>query len=149
MYNKFLRSHHSREIDRGFEVSEDPFNNILASEQFILAQIEKAEFVERPTIENFYEEYKSTRIEVEELKAALEELVGKKRPLTQADYIYNRFKKELERDHRGKIIAIDIDRGCIAGIGDTVDDTYEQAVKETGKEQFAFKRVGFSYLDRV
>ncbi len=70
-------------------------------------------------------------------------------PLTEVDRVYNRFKKQLEREHFGEFVAIDTESGRIVGIGDTVLSAYDQAKEATGKEQFDFKRAGYRHLKRI
>ncbi|MHA1431703.1 MAG: hypothetical protein ACTSRV_15125 [Candidatus Freyarchaeota archaeon] len=79
----------------------------------------------------------------------LKKRVGGKRKPTKADYVYELFKEELEKEHFGKIVAIDTELKKIVGIGDTVLEAYRQAKKNTGKDQFDFRRVGYSYIHRV
>lgn len=67
----------------------------------------------------------------------------------KADQVYARFREKLEAEHFGKIVAIDTDLGEIVGIGDAVLDAYNKAKEKTSKTRFAFRRVGFPYIDRL
>ena len=64
-----------------------------------------------------------------------------------SDEIYNENKKELEDNYFGKYIAIDNEDRKIVGYGDSILEAYEIAYKNTGKEKFSFKRVG--YIDKL
>ena len=75
--------------------------------------------------------------------------MGEKRVRTKTDIIYDRFKKELELKYHGKIVAIDDDLEKIVGIGESVLEVYNKAVEETGKDQFNFRRVGYSYIEYI
>jgi len=79
----------------------------------------------------------------------LEKRVGRKRQVTNADKVYEQFRRVLEETDFGKIVAIDIDRKEIVGKGDTILEAYNEAKDRTGKEQFDFKRVGYKYLFKV
>ena len=83
------------------------------------------------------------------LSISLKNKVEGKRKPTKVDYVYELFKEELEKEHFGKIVAIDTELKKIVGIGDTVLEAYRQAKKNTGKDQFDFRRVGYSYIHRV
>jgi hypothetical protein len=92
------------------------------------------------------------RRDAEQLKREnrrLKRYAPKKRKRTEADRIYDRLKAELEKEHYGEIIAIDTELGRVVGIGDTLSEAYEKAKKATRKKQFAFKRVGYSYIGWV
>ena len=68
---------------------------------------------------------------------------------TKADLVYERYREELEKEHFGKIVAIDTDSEKIVGIGYNISEAYKLAQKKTGKKQFDFKRVGYSYINRL
>ena len=72
-----------------------------------------------------------------------------KRTPTKADLVYERFRPRLEREHFGEIVAIDPDLEQVVGVGANLSEAYEQAKKKTGKQQFAFKRVGYSHVERI
>jgi hypothetical protein len=76
------------------------------------------------------------RLEIEELKKRvydLEQIVGTKRVPTQVDQIYEAHKQELEKDHLGEIVAIDIDLGQIVATGRSVLETYNEAHEKLEK----------------
>jgi len=56
--------------------------------------------------------------------------------------IYEENKKRLERESLGKIVAIEIETGKIAGIGDTIDEAYKIAIKKFPGKKFYFRRIG-------
>jgi hypothetical protein len=90
--------------------------------------------------------------EIESLKKRVDELekrVGIQRTPTKVDYVYSLFKNELEKHHFGKVIAIDVDSAQVVGIGDSILEAYNEAIKKTKKTQFDFKRVGFKHLHKV
>ncbi len=66
-----------------------------------------------------------------------------------ANLIYLVNKKELEKTSFGKIVAIDVKSGKIAGIGETLKEAYLQAEKKTGQKKFAFRKVGFSSVCKL
>jgi hypothetical protein len=140
----FKRSHVLAEDDN------DPYMGVGFDASKPLARFEKDKFLKTPIADSL----QTIKLvgEVDKLQAELAKLKNKgvkKRPLKPADRIYNRIKKEYETEHFGKIIAIDVHLKRVVGIGDTLDDAYEQAVEETGREQFDFKRVGYSYLYKL
>ncbi len=56
--------------------------------------------------------------------------------------IYEENKERLERESLGKIAAIEVESRKIAGIGDTVDETYRIAVKKFPGKKFYFRKIG-------
>lgn len=71
-----------------------------------------------------------------------------KRP-TKADLVYEMFRGDLEKEHFGKIVAMDVDSETIVGIGNTVREAYNEARKKSSKTKFSFKRVGYPYVYRL
>jgi len=63
--------------------------------------------------------------------------------------IYERFKDNLEKEHFGKIVAIDVESEQVVGVGSTVLDAYNDAKKKSPKTKFSYKRVGYSYVYRL
>lgn len=61
--------------------------------------------------------------------------------------IYDMYKEKLEKEHYGKIIAIDNESKNIAGIGHNILEAYKNAHEKTGKKIFSFKRIG--YIDKI
>lgn len=68
---------------------------------------------------------------------------------TRADLIYEKFRVQLEKEHFGKVVAIDVDSGTIAGTGDTVLDAFRNAREKSSKARFSYKRVGYPYVYRL
>ena len=68
---------------------------------------------------------------------------------TKADLIYEKFREELEKEHFGKIVAIDVDSETIASIGDTVLEAYHKAKEKSQKTKFSYKRIGYKYVYRL
>lgn len=60
----------------------------------------------------------------------------------KGEEVYEHNKEELEKTYLGKIVAIEIESGTIAGIGRTLDEAYEKAVKKHPSEKFYFRKVG-------
>lgn len=90
--------------------------------------------------------------ELDALKQKVQELekrVGGKREFTKADLVIEFKREELEKDHFGKIVAIDPDSMSIVGIGNSVLEAYREAKEKTGKDQFDFRRIGYKYVYRA
>ena len=68
---------------------------------------------------------------------------------TKADLVYEKFREELEKEHFGKIVAIDIDSETVVGIGDTVLEAYHKAREKSPKTKFSYKRIGYTYVYRL
>ena len=94
---------------------------------------------------NVYHELIDLKKRVKEL----EKRVGGKIERTKVDYVYEFFREDLEKEHFGKIVAIDTDSEKIVGIGNTLLEAFNTAKENTGKEQFDFRRVGYKYLYTV
>lgn len=61
--------------------------------------------------------------------------------------LYTQYGKPLERKHHGKYIAISQDGRVIV---DTDDITVvDQAIQTFGSGNFVFRRIGYSYVDKV
>ena len=95
--------------------------------------------------ENLEERVKCLEEEVSRLK---KKQMPPRRP-TKADLIYEKFRGQLEEEYFGKIVAIDVDSGAVAGIGNTVLEAYQDARKKSSKNKFSYKRVGFPYVYRL
>jgi hypothetical protein len=65
---------------------------------------------------------------------------------TPGDKIYAKFRDSLEEEKMGKIAAIDLESGTIAGVGDTAAEAFHIAKEKTGRSKFAFKRIGSKYV---
>jgi len=62
--------------------------------------------------------------------------------IIKGEEIYDENKKKLEKAFLGKIVAIEIESRDVAGIGKSLDEAYEKAVKKYPKKQFYFRKVG-------
>ena len=60
----------------------------------------------------------------------------------KGEEVYERNKETLEKKHLGKIVAIETESGTVAGIGATLDEAYEKALKKYLGREFYFRRVG-------
>lgn len=65
-----------------------------------------------------------------------------KEKLGKADKIYEQIKAKVERDYKGKIIAIELESGDFF-IGDSELEAFEKASKKYPGKVFVYKRVGF------
>ena len=61
---------------------------------------------------------------------------------TKGEEIYEENKEKLEKAYLGKIVAIEIESGTVAGVGDTLDEAYEEAVRKYPRKKFYFRKVG-------
>lgn len=67
----------------------------------------------------------------------------------EGDDIFEVHRQELEANHMGKVVAIDLKSRTIAGIGNDIDEAYENALNACPEQnQFHFRRVGKAYLQR-
>jgi len=60
----------------------------------------------------------------------------------KGEEIYEQNKEKLEKAYLGKIVAIEIESGTIAGIGLTLDEAYEKAIKKYPDRRFYFRKIG-------
>ena len=65
---------------------------------------------------------------------------------TQFDLVYEAHKRELEKEHYGEIVAIDVASKQIVAFGKTIIEAFEKAREKTGKDHFELTRVGFKYV---
>jgi hypothetical protein len=63
------------------------------------------------------------------------------------DSLYDRYGKPLERDHHGKYIAISQDGRVIVDADDLA--VVNQAIDTFGSGNFIFRRIGYSYVDKL
>ncbi|MBI4232317.1 hypothetical protein HY605_03735 [Candidatus Peregrinibacteria bacterium] len=68
-----------------------------------------------------------------------------KKHLAAADKIYKQIRHNLEKQHKGKIIAIEVNSGEYF-IGDTVLEAYNNGKAKHPDSHFVFKRIGFPAL---
>ena len=62
--------------------------------------------------------------------------------VTKGEEIYEENKEKLEKAYLGKIVAIEIESGTVAGVGDTLDEAYEKASRKRPGKKFYFRKVG-------
>jgi len=90
---------------------------------------------------------------IEDLEKAVQELKKEekiRKVPSKADFIYSKFKDYLEKEHFGKIVAIDVETEEIAGYGNSILEAYRDATrKQTTKNQFAYRRVGFDFVHKL
>jgi hypothetical protein len=60
----------------------------------------------------------------------------------KGEEIYEENRERLEKAYLGKIIAIEIESGTVAGIGENLDEAYEEALKKYPNKKFYFRKVG-------
>jgi len=96
------------------------------------------------------------RITLEEKVEALEKEIQKlkqKNPsiekMSKADMIYELFREELEEKYFGKIVAIDINGKKIVGVGRNVLEAYKDALKNSNRSSFSYKKVGYPYVYKL
>jgi hypothetical protein len=89
---------------------------------------------------------------IEKLEETVEELKKEKelrRVSLKADVIYSKFKEDLEKEHLGQIVAIDLESEQIVGFGNSILEAYRNAKEETSKEEFSYRRVGSNYVHKL
>ena len=60
----------------------------------------------------------------------------------KGEEIYEENRKKLEKTYLGKIVAIEIESGTVAGIAESLDEAYEEALKRYPNKRFYFRKVG-------
>ena len=65
----------------------------------------------------------------------------------EADAIYERHGKSLEKTHLGEYAAISLDGRVIVGKNDI--EVVDQAIEELGRGNFVLYRVGTKYVDKI
>jgi hypothetical protein len=60
----------------------------------------------------------------------------------KGEEIYKENKDRLEKTYMGKIIAIEIESRSVAGVGESLDEACEEALKKYPKKKFYFRKVG-------
>ena len=55
---------------------------------------------------------------------------------------YSKNKSKWEKSYFGKIIAIEVESKELAGVGESLDEAYEDALKKYPNKQFYFRKVG-------
>jgi len=105
--------------------------------RFAIASVEKESPLEKRVrcLEREIERLKTKR-EVEALPS-------------KADVVYLMFKEELEKEHYGEIVAIDVESEKIVGLGSSILEAYRKAKEKTGKKRFSYRRIGFPFVHRI
>ena len=62
--------------------------------------------------------------------------------MQSVEKVFEKINKELLPNHKGEIVARDLDTGKYF-LGHTELDAYKKAAKELPKKKFVFKRIGF------
>ena len=60
----------------------------------------------------------------------------------KGEEIYKENREKLEKVYLGKIVAIEIESGIVAGVAETLDEAYEEALKKYPNKRFYFRKVG-------
>lgn len=60
----------------------------------------------------------------------------------RGEEVYRKLRSELEKSHMGKVVAIDIKKEAIAGIGNDINEAYSSARKKYPNRAFYFRKVG-------
>ena len=129
---------------------EDDKQLALLSARESVAQYFNAAFTQlaRQSVQESVDPLEKRVEKLEKLTQELRQSQKGTRKLTKADHVYEVHKDKLEAEHFGKIIAIDTEEGKIVGMGDSVIAAYNDARKNSSKTEFAFRRVGYSYVYR-
>lgn len=61
---------------------------------------------------------------------------------SRGEEVYRKLRRELEESHMGKVVAIDIEKEEMAGIGNDINEAYRAASKKYGNKPFYFRKVG-------
>ena len=87
--------------------------------------------------------------QVKQLSKNVQELQQFHRPTiqTKGRRVYE--KLNLEKQFMDKIVAIDVNKEAVVGIGDTIEQAYEDAISKSSKRKFYFRKVGQDYLFKV
>jgi len=91
-------------------------------------------------------------IEINNLKerlSTLENMLGLNTEILKVDIIYEEYKAELEATYYGKIIAIDLESKKILAIEDNILNAYKEAKKQSDKNKFGYKRIGYNSIYRM
>jgi len=60
----------------------------------------------------------------------------------KGEEVYEEYRGKLEKTYLGKIVAIEIESGTVAGIAEGLDEAYEEALKRYPDKRFYFRKVG-------
>lgn len=83
--------------------------------------------------------------ELNEMRKTIERLTAKTKPKQsplqqKGEEIYNKNRESLEKEHWGKLVAIDTDTESIIGIGKTLEEVYKQTSQS--KKPLYLRRIG-------
>lgn len=67
--------------------------------------------------------------------------------LLNDDSLYERYGKPLEQEHHGEYVTISQDGQVIVDTDDVA--VVDQAIRTFGSGNFIFRRIGYSYVDRL
>jgi len=56
--------------------------------------------------------------------------------------VYSKNKDKWEKAYLGKIIAIEVESKELAGVGENLDEAYENALKNCPNRHFYFRKIG-------
>jgi len=62
--------------------------------------------------------------------------------ILKGEDVYKANEEKWEKDHSGKILAIDIKSKDLGGAGDTLDEAYSNACRRCLRKRFYFRKVG-------
>jgi len=61
---------------------------------------------------------------------------------SRGEEVYRKLRIELEKNQMGKVVAIDIEKEEVSGIGDDINEAYKAATKKSPNRPFYFRKVG-------
>lgn len=61
---------------------------------------------------------------------------------SRGEEVYRKLRSELEKNYMGMVVAIDIEKEEMAGIGDDINEAYKAASKKYPNRSFYFRKVG-------
>lgn len=111
--------------------------NEIAVEQYLQIKTLKDEL--SSTLQNIYKELRSAN--------QVEDDIGLR--TTIGGHIYEELRKQIEEKYPDKIVAIDLENKTVVGVGNSVEEAYKEALKNSPKKRFYFRHVGKNYLARV
>ena len=60
----------------------------------------------------------------------------------KGEEVYQRNKEKWERRYLNKIIAIEVEKGDLAGVGENIDEVCDEALDKYPGSRFFFRKVG-------
>ena len=61
---------------------------------------------------------------------------------SRGEGVYRKLRSELEKNYMRKVVAIDIEKEEMAGIGDDINEAYKAASKKYPNRPFYFRKIG-------